>query len=102
MRLAGLKVWALVLIAAASLPGFASAEDLGGTGASQSGQVPSKLDQQIDQAVKSNGATSAPDMDSRIRDLESTRTAIDQQKKPTISLGVSGWVDQQVQYNVKQ
>lgn len=62
-------------------------------------RAPATLDQQINQAVGSGG--SASDMDARIRDLEATRTAIDQQKKPTVSLSVGGWVDQQVQYNMK-
>lgn len=63
-------------------------------------RAPATLDQQINQAVGSGGQSSS-DMDARVRDLEATRTAIDQQKKPTVSLSVSGWVDQQVQYNVK-
>lgn len=63
-------------------------------------RAPSTLDQQINQAVGSGGSSSS-DMDARIRDLEATRTEIDQQKKPTISLGVSGWVNQQMLYNVK-
>ncbi|MBS0252157.1 MAG: hypothetical protein JSR78_13950 [Proteobacteria bacterium] len=63
-------------------------------------RAPATLDQQINQAVGSGGQSSS-DLDARVRDLESTRTAIDQQKKPTVSLSVSGWVDQQVQYNMK-
>lgn len=61
----------------------------------------SSLDQQINQAVGSSGGASSSDLDARVRDLDSTRTAIEQQKKPTVSLSVSGWVDQQVQYNMK-
>lgn len=61
----------------------------------------STLDQQINQAVGSSGGASPSDLDARVRDLDSTRTAIEQQKKPTVSLSVSGWVDQQVQYNMK-
>jgi hypothetical protein len=64
------------------------------------GTAPSNLDQQIDQAVNGHTDSSASDTDDRIKDLESTRTAIDQKKKPTVSLDVSGWVNQQVQYNV--
>lgn len=63
--------------------------------------MPAKLDQQIDQAVRSGSNASSSELDARVRDLDATRTAIDEQKKPTVSLSVSGWVDQQVQYNVK-
>lgn len=88
-----------VLVAAGAFGAEAMAEDLS---VSAAPPVPSKLDQQINQAVGSAGSTSSSDVDARVRDLEATRTAIDQKKPPTVSLSVSGWVDQQVQYNVKQ
>jgi hypothetical protein len=34
-----------------------------------------------------------------VKDFESTRASIDQKKPPTVSLSVSGWVGQQVQYD---
>jgi hypothetical protein len=101
MKLAATTSCSVALLAVLALLGNARAEDYGAAGAARGAQVPSKLDRQIDQAVGSAGGASSSDMDARIRDLESTRTAIDQQKKPAVSLSVSGWVDQQVQYNVK-
>ncbi|MFA5955505.1 hypothetical protein [Hyphomicrobium sp.] len=101
MRFAAFKLCVVALLAACSLPSFASAEDLGTVDAPRGAQVPAKLDQQIDQAVRSGSNASSSELDARVRDLDATRTAIDEQKKPTVSLSVSGWVDQQVQYNVK-
>ncbi len=101
MRLAAFKLWALALVAACWLPGFASADDFGVVNSPKGTQVPGKLDQQIDQAVRSSSGTSSSELDARVRDLDATRTTLDQQKTPTVSLSVSGWVDQQVQSNVK-
>lgn len=98
MTFAATTSGAVALLAVLALSGNARADD---TSAARGARAPSHLDQQIDQAVASGGGTSASDLDSRIKDLESTRTEIDQQKKPTVSLSVSGWVNQQVQYNVK-
>jgi hypothetical protein len=80
----------------------AQAQDSGSGGPTAGARISPKVDQEINQAVGSSTGASSADVDAQIRDLESTRTAIDQQKQPAISLGVSGWVDQQVQYNVKQ
>ena len=101
MKFAATTPCVAVLLAVMALLGNVRADDLGAASAARGARAPSHLDQQIDQAVASGGGASTSDLDSRIRDLESTRTAIDQQKKPTVSLSVSGWVDQQVQYNVK-
>ncbi len=89
-------------LAGCCLAGTAVAGDLGSTAASKGAQVPSKIDQEINQAVGSNNSAASADVDERIRDLDATRTAIDQKKPPTVSLSVSGWVTQEVQYNVKQ
>jgi hypothetical protein len=43
-----------------------------------------------------NGALSAQDETSSIDDLEASRAAVDRTSKPSISLGVSGWVSEQV------
>jgi hypothetical protein len=91
--------WVLGTIAAASLCAQAKAGDLSSASSDQSSS--SKLNQQIDQAIGSAGASSQ-DVDSRIKDLETTRANIDGKRPPAVSLSVSGWVSQEVQYNVKQ
>jgi hypothetical protein len=42
------------------------------------------------------GAPSALDDASSVDDLEASRAAVDRTSKPSVSLGVSGWVSQQV------
>lgn len=97
MKLASLIFLVLGTIAATSLAMTAEAGDVGqGNGV----QAPSKLNQQIDQAIGAT-STSSSDVDSRIKDLEATRAGIDQKKPPTVSLSVSGWVGEQVLYNAK-
>jgi hypothetical protein len=95
-------VWAAVGLAGCFFAAVAQAQDAGSGGTTAGARISPKVDQEINQAVGSDTGASSADVDAQIRDLESTRTAIDQQKQPTISLGVSGWVGQQVQYNVKQ
>jgi hypothetical protein len=95
MRLKPIASWLLGTVAAMSLCARAEAGDIG---PANGARAPSKLNQQIDQAIGSAG-TSSSDIDSRVKDLESTRASIDQKKPPTVSLSVSGWVGQQVQYD---
>jgi len=89
-----------IALAGIPLAGFAHAGDAAAP-SSNGAPLASKVDQDINQAVSGDARTSS-DVDSRIKDLEETRTAIDQKRPPTVSLSVSGWVDQQVQYNMKQ
>ncbi len=77
----------------------ARAED---PGLSNASKASGKIDQEIDQAAGIVVDKSPADLDSEVKDLDATRAAIDQRKTPAISLSVSGWVSQQVQYNVKQ
>jgi len=98
MKLPSTTFWVLGMVAAVSFAGVAKAGDFG---SADGGKTASQLDQQIEQAAGS-AAASTSDVDSRVKDLESTRTAIDQKKPPTVSLSVSGWVSQEVQYNAKQ
>ncbi len=65
-------------------------------------KVSGKLDQEINQAAGIAVDKSPSDLDSEVKDLDATRAAIDERKTPTISLGVSGWVGEQVQYDIKQ
>ncbi|MET0408506.1 MAG: hypothetical protein ABW006_09080 [Hyphomicrobium sp.] len=92
---------ALLAFATFATATFASsgvrAEDFN-SAADSHGALSAKVDKQIDQAVNSSDAASSADVDARIKDLESTRTAIDQKTPPKVSLGVSGWVSQEVQY----
>ncbi|MFT3729950.1 MAG: hypothetical protein QM780_00795 [Hyphomicrobium sp.] len=97
MKFGAILFWAIAMTAGVLFAGAAWAGD---AGPATGGQTSSKLDQQINQAVGSNGASE--DVDARIKDLDATRAAIDEKKPATISLGVSGWVTQQVQYNIKQ
>jgi hypothetical protein len=97
MRLSSIILCAVSVVAATSFAGAAGAGDLG---SANGAQPPLKLDQQIDQAAGSAAGASDTDIDARVRDLESTRTEIDQKKPPAVSLSVSGWVTQQ--YNIKQ
>jgi hypothetical protein len=94
MKSVGMASCVAALLAASSFAGAALAGDAGPAQGS-------KLDQQINQAAGASASASSSDVEARIRDLESTRTELDQQKKPAVSLSVSGWVDQQVQYNIK-
>ncbi len=77
----------------------ALAED---TGYPTASRLPSKVDQDINQVAGTLVDKSPADIDSAVKDLDATRAAIDKQKTPAISLGVSGWVGEEVQYNVKQ
>ncbi len=61
-----------------------------------------KINQDIDKAAATSSAKSSADVEQRINDLEATRSAVDQRKGSPISLSVSGWVGEQVQYNIKQ
>lgn len=90
-------------VAACSLSAVASAEDLGSVSASNPG-LAVNLDHDIKRAAAGSTAVdpASGDLDSRIKDLEATRAAGDQGKTPAVSLSVSGWVSQQVQYNIKQ
>lgn len=85
-----------IVLAASCFSAAAVAEDAGASRPS------AKVDQDIDQAAGIVVDKSPSDVDSEVKDLEATRAALDKQKTPAISLSVSGWVDQQVQYNVKQ
>ena len=90
----------LCIAAACSLSAAASAEDLGSVGGANPG-LAVNIDHDIKRAAAA-GDQASGDLDSRIKDLEATRAAGDQGKTPAISLSVSGWVSQQVQYNIKQ
>ena len=94
---------ATVAAVAWSLFGVAAqAGDLGSGSSSAGAQAPSKVDQEIDQAVGQGGSSSSGDVDAQIKDLEATRTEINQKRPPAVSLGVSGWVTQEIQINGKQ
>jgi hypothetical protein len=99
MKLAVISSLAVAMLGVSLCAGGALAEDPSSTKRMPAGAT---LDQEINQAVGSGDASSSADVDARVRDLESTRTAIDQKKPSAVSLGVSGWVSQQVQYDVKQ
>lgn len=101
MKLASSTFWIVAALASCSLAGAALAGDAGSPDAPRSSQLSSKVDQQINQAVGSGSGTSS-DLDARVNDLEATRSAIDQKKPSSVSLSVSGWVDQQLQINGKQ
>lgn len=90
--------WAVVavVLAGSALAGAAQAGDVGGN-ASSGAPAASKVDQDINRAVGGVDSASSADVDSRIKDLEATRTAIDGKKPPAVSLSVSGWVVQQTQ-----
>ena len=85
-------------VAAFSLNTGARADDLTLPGL----RPPVKIDQDINQAAGITVDKSSSDINSEVKDLDATRAAIDKQKVPAISLSVSGWVSQEVQYNVKQ
>jgi hypothetical protein len=92
-------------VAACSLSGVASAEDLGSAMPSKDPGLAANIDHDIKRAAAAGIVVdpASGDVDAQIKDLEATRAAVDQHKGgPAISLGVSGWVSQQVQYNIKQ
>lgn len=89
-----------VAVAGFSLAGAAWGGDAGNSG--HAAALSAKVDQDINQAVSGDAGTSSADLDSRIQELESTRAAIDEKRPPKVSLSVSGWVSQEVQYNIKQ
>lgn len=91
------------VVAACSLGAVAYAEDLGSVSASNPG-LAANIDHDIKRAAAGGTVVdpASSDLDSRIKDLEATRAAGDQGKTPAVSLSVSGWVSQQVQYNIKQ
>ncbi|WP_339082397.1 hypothetical protein [Hyphomicrobium sp. ghe19] len=91
-------------VAACSLSAVASAEDLRSAMPSKDPGLAVNIDHDIKRAAAGSTAVdpASGDLDSRIKDLEATRAAGDQGKTPAVSLSVSGWVSQQVQYNIKQ
>jgi len=92
-------------VAVCALGTSAFAGDLGSAGSFADPGLSANIDHDIKRATAAGTATDqAPgDVDTRIKDLEATRAAVDQHKGgPAVSLSVSGWVSQQVQYNIKQ
>ena len=78
------------------------ADDFGSATPAHDPALAAKINQDIDKAAGIGSAKSSTDVEQRINDLEATRSAVDQRKGSPISLSVSGWVGEQVQYNVKQ
>ncbi len=80
----------------------ARADDFGSIPPAHDPALAAKINQDIDKAAGASAAKPSADVEQRINDLEATRSAVDQRKGSPISLSVSGWVGEQVQYNVKQ
>ena len=97
MKFYAITLCAVAVLGAGSMAGLALAGE--GGGANSEG-ISSKLDQQINQAVGSNSSPSS-DLDARVKDLDASRAAVDQKKPASVSLSVSGWVSQEVQYYSK-
>src|SRR5262245_15798195 len=97
-----MRVIAATLCAALAALGFSASVQADDAAPSSSSKLSSKVEQDINQATSIAADKSSSDLDARVRDLEDTRTAIDKQKAPAVSLSVSGWVGEQVQYNMKQ
>lgn len=90
-------------VAACGLSAAAWADDLSAPSPPQSSELSAKIDHDINSAAGIAVTKPSGDIDAQIRDLEATRAAVDQRKAgPAISLSVSGWVSEQVQYNIKQ
>ncbi|WP_197077594.1 hypothetical protein [Hyphomicrobium sp. 99] len=89
-------------VAACLLGAPARAEDMSLPSPSQDTALSAKLSRDINAAAGIAVEKPSADVEAQIRDLEASRAAVDERKTPAISLSVSGWVSQQVQYNVKQ
>lgn len=60
----------------------------------------SALDRKAGTALDPSDPSSSASVSATVKDLETTRAAIDNRIKPRISLSVSGWVSEQVQMQV--
>lgn len=103
MKLIAANLCVAAAVASCWLGAAARADDFGSqTPPPHDPALAAKINQDIDKAAGTGAAKPSADLEQRINDLEATRSAVDQRKGSPISLSVSGWVSQQVQYNVKQ
>lgn len=102
MKLITANLCVAAAVASCWLGAAARADDFGSQTPPHDPALAAKINQDIDKAAGMGAVKPSADMEQRINDLEATRTAVDQRKTAPISLSVSGWVSQQVQYNVKQ
>ncbi|MGO4682966.1 hypothetical protein [Hyphomicrobium sp. 2TAF46] len=102
MKIITANLCVAVAVASFSLGAAARADDLGSLTPPHDPALAAKINQDIDKAAGISAAKPSTDVEQRINDLEATRSAVDQRKGSPISLSVSGWVGEQVQYNIKQ
>jgi hypothetical protein len=101
MKLIATTFLVVAALTGSPLVGAARGGELG-SDASKGAPLAAKINQDIDRAVSGGAGTTPADIDSRIQDLEATRTALDQKRPSPVSLSVSGFVSQEVQYNARQ
>jgi len=102
MKLITANLCVAAAVASCWLGAPARADDFGSQTPSHDPALAAKINQDIDKATGISAAKPSADVEQRINDLEATRSAVDQRKGSPISLSVSGWVGEQVQYNIKQ
>ena len=88
--------WVAALTLGVLTASSAMADSLSLDSGAKSANPPINLNATIPAAKGTDPAQSAPDVDATVNDLESSRAAIDHRTGPAITLGVSGWVGEQV------